>query len=276
MPPPLLRRRLALGPLLGLAPLLAPAGLLAQCQRPLRVAVAATGFNVRVGPEGVWGVYPEWLRELGEAMGCRIDFEAVPWARMLSMFYDSQETDLFVPASRTPRRDAFADFVPLASLRPLLIGLREHRPTAASLRELARAGGPRAALVRGFSWGDAYDELLASLQQQRRVELTSDIPSVARLLSLGRADYTLLPPSLFFAGASEAGLQAPAGGWDYVALGDLPITVTGAYLSPRLEPALRAALRQAMLAAVRDGRLRRSLQRHYPAEILRLDLSLQT
>lgn len=234
--------------------------------------MAASGYNVRVGPQGVWGSYPDWLREVLEPLSCRIDFEPVPWARMLSMFFDSQESDLFVPASRTPRRDAFAEFVPLTNLRTQLISRRSQGLQIGSLRDLARPDGPRLSVVRGFSWGEAYDGLLPVLESQRRLDLQPDISTVLRLMRGGRAEATLLPPSLFFAGMDEAGHKPSAQDWRYQSLSDLPATVVGAYLSPRLEPALRNRLRQVLLAAARDGRLRRSLQRHYPPEILALDL----
>ena len=266
----------------------------ADCAKPIRVPVAPTGFNVLVLNEGakVEGVYPELLRQLSAGLRCEFQFPVVPRARVSLMFFETQEADVFVPASRTAEREARADFVPMLKLTPTLITLSSSRELA-SVRDvgalLARKTW-RGAMVRSYSWGDEYEGLLKALQADKRVDFVNDLRTVGQMLRSGRVDFTILPPSLLYSALTlapdgslpEAAAQVSPDGrggfgreFHFTPLQGLPRSEVGAYLSRQtLSPAERQRLREAMQRAAQDGSLLRQLQRYYPAEVLRQDVQI--
>jgi len=261
------------------AVLLALGGLTAHaaCSRVITVPVAPTGFNVQVTGEQVQGVYPDLLRGLGDAAGCRFSFPIYPRARVTMMFFDTQDADVFIPASRTAERDAKALFVPMLKLTPTLISLRSRALTVSDVRGLLSRGALRAAVVRSYSWGDEYDALMRQLEAEKRVDYVSDLRTVGLMLRSGRVDFTILPPTLMYSALQDPAAPAePLSDLAYRALDGLSRSEVGAYLSPQaLNRSDLEKLRELLQRTVRDGSLQRSLERYYPADVLKADVVLQ-
>lgn len=257
--------------------LLAGASVRADCSRVIQVPAAPAGFNVQIEADRVVGVYPDLLRQLGEAAGCRFAFPVVPRARLALMFFETREADIFIPASRNAEREAKAQFVPMLKLTPALITLRSRADTLADLRALVEKSAWRAALVRTYSWGDEYEALLRQLEAEKRVDYVTDLRTVGQMLRTGRVEFTILPPTLLYS-ALEDGRTEKAevvGEFRYQTLAGLPRSEVGAYLSREtLGRADAQLLRDLLTRAARDGNLQRSLERYYPAEILRHDVVL--
>lgn len=266
-----------------LACLLAGGSARAQCSRTIHMPVAPTGFNALVKGEQVQGVYPDLMRQIGDRLGCEFSFPVVPRARLALMFFDSREADLFLPASRTAERDRKAVFVPMLKLTPTLVTLKAGKEAPpGDLRGLLARSSWRAAVVRSYTWGDEYDALLRQLEADKRVDYVADLRTVLLMLRSGRVDFSILPPTLLY-----SAVHAPAPDQEalpqlaaiddmrFQALGGLPRSEVGAYLSSQsLAPADLGLLREGLARAARDGSLLRSLQRYYPAEVLRADVVL--
>jgi polar amino acid transport system substrate-binding protein len=242
----------------------------AACSRVINVPIAATGQSVVVDGESISGIYPELLRGLTDKEGCTFALTAVPRAR-LEVLFESGRADLLIPASKTPKRDQHGTFVALIHNRPMLISLQPTRPAIASTRDLLNQTGVKVALVRGFDYGSAYQELVAALGQQGRLILEVDALSIARLLKSGAADATIMAPSIF-AGAvqDDERVRDLLDRLRIEALADLPWGDSGVYLSnTALSPQDKAALQDALERAAKSGAVWKGFQRYYPPAILK-------
>lgn len=239
----------------------------AGCSRPMQVPLAPVGLSVLLPPQGQpTGVYPELLRQVGESDACAFVMSAVPRARQELMF-EKGMSDLLVPASRTPRRDEFAEFVPLIQARAMLISLQADRTLPGSLKALLQTPTLRVVLVRGFDYGDAYQDLIRELTRQGRLRLEADPVSVARVLDAGGADVTLMAPSIL-ASALHADERVGhlLGRLRMGALEELGWNDSGVYLSrTSLGDADRRHLREALDRAARSGAVWKLFKQFYPA-----------
>lgn len=240
----------------------------AACTRVLDAPVAPTGRAVVVEGDEVSGVYPGLLRAAQAAAGCQFGFRIVPRARQFYLFFDVQEADVFVPATRKAEREAQAQFVPIVRLVPHMATLHPRPDLPADLDGLLRHPTARLVTVRTYSWGDEYDEFVRSLEAQRRVEVVGDLPTVLTLLKRGRADFTILPATLIYSVAprpEDALVYRPIAGM-------APIEV-GVYLSrARIPRAERDEIARAVAETIRQGELLKQFRQHYPESVLRIDL----
>ncbi|MDZ7892983.1 MAG: transporter substrate-binding domain-containing protein [Rhodoferax sp.] len=229
----------------------------AVCSRAIIVPAAPTGFNVKVTDDGVSGVYPDWLREVSRKAGCQLQFPVVPRARADSMTFVSQQADVLTPASQNQERDQKAQFVHLVNLTPSVITLSNAPSPPKDLRLLTERSKLRAALVRGYSWGDEYDALVQKLIDSNRVDFVNDLATVGRMLRAGRVDFTILPPTLLYS-ALQATPDALTGGeFRFSTVVGLPKSRVGAYLSRQtLSQADLDLLSSTMIKSARDGSLR--------------------
>ncbi len=242
----------------------------AGCSRAIQVPIAPIGLSVVITPDNaVQGVYPDVLRSLAGKDSCSFEFTAVPRAR-LDALYEAGKADLLIPASRSPRRDQFGQFVPLVHSRSMLISLASDKAAVRNAQELVERRDIRLALVRGFDFGPGYTQLVKTLTQQGRVVLEADVPSVARLLQSGAVDMTIMAPSILLGAlqgdAKTAGL---ADRLRYDPIAELPWGDSGAYISLKsgLTDADRDALRD-LLERAAAGPVWKAFQRYYPANAL--------
>ncbi len=245
--------------LLGLA-----ANAQAGCSRSIRVPVAPIGLSVVTSGGAVSGVYPDVLRRIEADTGCRFEFSVVPRARLEAMFISGQ-ADLLMPASRTPAREGRGQFVPLVKARPVLISLASDRPAVTTLQELLERRDLRVALVRGFDYGDAYQQLMTRLKEQQRLVMEADVGAVARAMERGLADVTLMVPSIFTGTLQQdSRTRALLERLRYEPLSDMGWGDSGIYLSPQLPPTDRELLAEMLDKAARSGLFWKTVQRHYP------------
>lgn len=239
----------------------------AACSRPMQVPLAPVGLSVLLPPLGQpTGVYPELLRQLGEADGCVFVMSTVPRARQELMFEKSQ-ADLLVPASRTPRRDEFGEFVPLIQSRAMIITLHGGRSLPTSLKALLQATELRVVVVRGFDFGDAYQVLVKELTRQGRLRLEADPVSVARVLDAGGADLTLMAPSILVSALhADERVSHLLGRLRLGAVEELGWNDSGIYLSrAALNDGDRRLLQESLDQAARSGLVWKLFKQFYPA-----------
>ncbi|KQV60102.1 hypothetical protein ASC95_01070 [Pelomonas sp. Root1217] len=237
--------------------LLAAMSARADCSRAIHVPMSPIGLSVSFEDGRAQGIYPTLLREVAAADGrCQFDMHRVPRARLQSLF-DAGQADMLVPASATPARDAIAEFVPLIQVRASLLTLDTDAPVPRSLAELLARPDYKLAVVRGFSFGAAYDSTIATLRQRQRLVEEADPSGVARALRQGLAHATVMTASILVGTLVVDGELTPLLKRLRVEpLEELGWHASGLYLSRRsLNEADRRTLRQALAQAARSGRI---------------------
>ncbi len=247
-----------------------PAGAWAACSRVINVPISATGQSVIVDGDTLAGIYPDLLRGIADKEACTFSMAAVPRARLENLF-ETGRADLLIPASRTPKRDQSGTFVALIHNRAMLISLQSARPPITATQQLLEQPGQRIALVRGFDYGPAYQQLVATLSQQQRVIWEVDALSIARLLKSGAVDFTIMAPTIL-AGAiqDDERVRELADKLRIEALPELPWGDSGVYLSnAALNAQDKATLLDALDRAAKSGAVWKAFQRHYAPSILK-------
>lgn len=242
----------------------------AACTRVIQVPMAPTGFSVFARQGKPEGVYPDMLRQIATASGCKLAFSVVPRAR-LEMLFETGQADVLIPAIRTSRRDRHGIFVPLLYTRATLIGMRQQGVTPpVSLEAVLKNPALQIGLVRGFDYGDAYVNWMQSLQQQNRVQLESDPVSVARLMKAGSVQYTMMAPYIFAGSvAQDARVADLTSLVQYLPVPEVDWTDSGIYLSLlSLNETDRNHLKKVLEEAARSGVVWKSFQQYYEPDVL--------
>jgi len=228
----------------------------AGCSRTMTVPMAPIGLSVSFDDDRSGGVYPTLLREMGPALGCEFQMQRVPRARLQRMI-ESGHADLLIPASAAPARDNDGEFVPLIQVRASLLTLARDRPAPRSMAELIAQNEIKLAVVRGFSFGAAYDSAITVLRAQKRLIEESDVTGVARALRQGLAQGTVMTASIFIGTLVQEPELAPLVKQVRIEpLEELGWSESGVYLSRHtLAEADRRRLRQAFVQQARTGRV---------------------
>lgn len=241
-------------------------GAAASCSRPMAVPMAPVGLSVSFEDDRVSGVYPTLLREMGAPAGCEFQVQRVPRARLQKMFENGQ-ADLLIPASASPARDRDGEFVPLIQVRASLMTLNRDHALPRSLAELVAQPDFRLAVVRGFSFGAAYDRAMAQLRAQKRLVEESDVTGVARALRQGLAQGTVMTANILIGTlVQDADLAPLAKQVRTESLEELGWSESGVYLSRHsLNEADRSRLRAAFQQQARAGRVWQLFTETHPA-----------
>ena len=266
---PLLPR--ALRPLAVLSLALAlgsPATASPLCPRPLVVPLAPIGISVVVNGAQIGGLYPDLLTTIHRKTDCQFATQLVPRARLEAMF-EAGKADVLMPATRTPRRDRYGEFVPMIDTRATLISFDHDRAPVRDVEELLRRRELRVALVRGNDYGETYLKLVDELSKQHRAYLEVDAQAVARLLQAGIADITIMTPTSFTAALKEnPRLQGMMDKLRLEALDELPWHEGGVYVSRKLGATQRAALIAQFRAAYKANAAWEQFKRYYPPKVI--------
>ena len=149
--------------------------------------------------------------------------------------------------------------------------MSSNRATIKTLRELQDDSTLKVALVRGFDYGPAYQDLVTSLAKQGRLIMDVDALSVARLLKAGSAHATIMA-STILAGAiqDDERVRDLLDRLRIEPLDELPWGTSGVYISnSSLTPQDRAALLEALERAARSGDVWKAFLRYYNPVILK-------
>lgn len=244
---------------------LAALGAQASCPRPLQVPLAPIGVSVSFDGNQATGIYPTLLREVAADTGCQLEVQRVPRARQQKLF-DAGQAHLLVPASATPARDAKAEFVPLIQVRASLLTLGSAPAPPRSLAQLLAQPDYKLVVVRGFSFGAAYDSAIATLRQRQRLVEEADTVGVARALQRGLAQGTVMTASILVGTLMvEPELQPLLKQLQSSPLDELGWNASGLYLSnSSLSKPERDTLRTAFGQAARNGRVWQLFNEHHP------------
>lgn len=248
----------------GLTGLLVGAVAHAGCSRPIEVPMAPVGFSIAFDGERATGMYPALLQDLTNATGCQFKIRRVPRARLQTMF-ELGQADLMAPAARSPDREALGEFVGLVQFRPAVIAVSRERTLPHSLAELVARRTDKVAVVRGYTYGPAYDQAMATLRAQHRLLEQADAFGVARALRVGLAHFAVMTPNSFIATLhQEASLSPLIQQLRVVPLAELGWADSGVYLSHRLPEADRRQLADAFRQLARSGRVWQLFNDCYP------------
>lgn len=237
----------------------------AGCSRAITVPMAPIGLSVSFDDERSDGVYPTLLREIGASTGCDFQMQRVPRARLQKMF-ESGQADLLIPASASPAREQDGEFVPMIQVRASLLTLARERPALRSLAELVAQPEFKLAVVRGFSFGAAYDNAVTVLRAQKRLVEESDVTGVARALRQGLAQGTVMTASILIGTlVQETDLTPLVKQVRIEPLEELGWSESGVYLSRHALPeADRRRLRRAFVQQAKAGRVWQLFNDHHP------------
>lgn len=245
----------------------------AGCSRVIATPVASLGLSVMIEGDAINGIYPEILRSNQSKDTCMFALTAVPRARQ-ELLFETGKADILLPASKTPRRDELGVFVPLTYSRPALISVNADRAPIKTLKELLEARDLRLALVRGYDYGPAYQELITELTRQGRLQIESDPMGVARLLRNGVVDATVMAPTIL-AGTlvEDERVRGLSDKLRYESIEELPWLSNGLYLS---KTALSEADRQSLLEffdrIAKSGAVWKGFQQYYDPAVLKVGL----
>jgi len=245
--------------------LLTVASAYAGCTRPIEVPMAPMGLSATFEGERAHGLYPALIRELSAATDCQFKIYRVPRARQQKLF-EAGQADVMAPAAQAATRDAHGEFVPLVQVRASLLTTASDQPPPRSLAELLARRGDKVVVVRGFTYGPAYDQALATLRTQQRLIEEPDPAGVGRALRQGLAHATVMTPHILIGALSQEQDLAPLAKQLRVeALQELGWAESGVYLSRHtLVDADRRALAAALRQAVRSGRVWQLFNDTYP------------
>ena len=227
--------------------------------------MAPMGLSAVFDGERANGLYPALIRELTAVTDCRFQIHRVPRARLQKLF-ESGQADVMAPAAHSAARDVHGEFVPLVQVRASLLTTVRDEPTPRSLAELLARRGDKVAVVRGFTYGPAYDHAMATLRAQQRLIEEPDPAGVGRALRQGLAQTTVMTAHILIGTLNQEADLAPLTKQLRVEpLQELGWAESGVYLSRHtLADAERRALAAALRQAVRSGRVWQLFNETYP------------
>ncbi|MFZ6777932.1 substrate-binding periplasmic protein [Undibacterium sp. Ji83W] len=242
----------------------------AACSRVINVPVAPTGRSVIINGEQIDGIYPDMLRSLMEKEACKFALSAVPRARQ-ELLFETGRADLLIPAGRTPKRDEHGIFIAMIYNRATIISIDGNRPAITSAQDLLDKKDLKVALVRGFDYGPAYQDIIKELTRQGRLYLDTDVVSVARLLKSGIADLTIMAPSIIAGNImDDVRVQDMLDKLRFEPIPELPWSDSGAYISKKsLSVEDTASLKDMLEQVAKSGAVWKGFQRYYPASVLK-------
>ena len=244
----------------------------AACSKAINAPLAPSGQGVTIDGANINGIYPEILRTNQSKDTCMFALSAVPRAR-LELLFESGVADIMIPASKTARRDELGIFVPLSYNRPVLISLQSERPTFKSLKELLDQKDLKVALVRGYDYGPVYQETVAELSRQGRLQWEADPLSVARLLKSGSVHAALMAPTILVGTINdEERVRDLADKLRFESFEELPWTSNGVYIAKGLPEGDRQALLEFFDRVAKSGAVWQGFQQYYAAPVLKAGL----
>ena len=245
----------------------------AGCSRVIATPVAPLGLSVMIDGDAINGIYPEILRSTQSKETCMFAMSAVPRARQ-ELLFETGKADILLPASKTARRDELGVFVPLTYSRPVLISVHADRTPIKTLKDLLEARDLKIALVRGYDYGPAYQELIAELTRQGRLQMESDPIGVARLLRHGVVNATVMAPTIL-AGTlvEDERVRGLSDKLRYESIEELPWLGNGLYLSKTsLSESDRKELLEFFDRIAKSGAVWKGFQQFYEPGVLKFGL----
>lgn len=202
-----------------------------QCSRQLRVPVSSLGWSVVIKDDHYSGILPEFLQQLSIKAQCRFVFSSVPKNRQ-EILFETEQSDLLLPAIKTEKRDKTGRFVALAQLRPVLISIEGSHAPIHNEKELLAHRDIKLVVVRAFDYGAEYQSILKKMAQSGRLLQEPDALSAARVMKKDARYMTIMAATIFYGVlAHEPFVASLQGKIRYEHLDELPWVDSGIYIS---------------------------------------------
>lgn len=232
------------------------------CAKPLRVGMSPLGVAYFKQDRQARGYDVDILQELSRRTGCGFEIVEMNRVRIFQSLETGQIVDLATSTSRTPERDQYAQFVPMAQTRDyLVVHLRLAKP-GFNLDQFVATPELRMGVLASSNYSSFIKARLAVLASQGRVETTPQTEGLIPRLIAGRYDGLIVTPAYFIAALREL-----PGADDLRAL-PVPESepyLSGIYLSRKtLDEGRRAQISEALQAIHQDGTLLRILRHYFP------------
>ena len=157
------------------------------------------------------------------------------------------------------------------SSRATVIGIDSKRPVFTTVADVLERKDVRVILVRGFDYGQQYQDMVETLQKQNRLVLETDPLGVARVLKSNPNDITIIAPVVFFGAIqNDPRVSDMLDKIRIEPLAELPWNDNGLYisktsLSKEDAATLLALLNRPTVATA----VWKSFQNYYPAAVLK-------
>jgi polar amino acid transport system substrate-binding protein len=236
------------------------------CQ-PLRVGMSPLGVAYFRQDGQARGYDVELMRELSRRLGCGLEIVEMNRPRIFQSLERGEIIDLATSTSRTPERDPYAEFVPMARTRDYLLVHKRLAEPGFDLNQFVATPELHLGVLAKSNYSSFINARLAVLWQQGRVETTVLAESLIPRLIAGRYDGLIVTPAYFV-----AALRVLPGGADLRAL-PIPESepyLSGIYLSRRaLDEGRRQRIREALQAIRQDGTLLKIHRQYFPEALAR-------
>ncbi len=202
------------------------------------------------------------LQELSRRLNCAYEIVEMNRPRIFQSLETGQFVDLATSTSRTPERDQYAQFVPMAMTRDYLIVHRSLATPGFSLDQFVAMPDLRMGVLASSNYSGFIKARLAVLSNLGRVETTVQVEALIPRLIAGRYNGLIVTPAYFVAALREL-----PGAEDLRAL-PVPESepyLSGIYLSRKtLDEGRRQQIHDALRAIHQDGTLLRVLRNYFP------------
>lgn len=250
-----------------LVPLMAMPGVgvrAADCG-PYRVAFYEFGsVYYRTASGNFAGIDKDVVDEVARRTGCRLEEYLDSRARTWTHLADGS-LDMTVSGVQNEERERLAYFATYLKTRNYLLTVSKESQHVQSLRAFTDNPSLRLAIVKLFRHGEPFDNWIEDLKRLNRVDEYADPDTVAKVVSVGRADAFLSQPLVWTPLLEKHHLQNRVRVLDVAPNKNVR---AGLVLSRKRIAPEHAKLMQVSVESMReDGTLLKILQRHIGADL---------
>ncbi|XHS79475.1 substrate-binding periplasmic protein [Burkholderiaceae bacterium UC74_6] len=229
---------------------------------PLKVGMSPLGVAYFRHDGQARGYDVELMQELSRRLGCPHEIVEMNRPRIFQSLERGEIIDLATSTSRTPERDAYAQFVPMAQTRDYLLVNRKLATPGFDLNRFVAMPELRLGVLASSNYSSFINARIAVLIRQNRVETTVSAEALIPRLIAGRYDGLIVTPAYFIAALRDL---PEASTIRALAIPESDPYLSGLYLSRKsLDEARRMQIQDALHAIHQDGTLLRILKRYFP------------
>ncbi|MBV8503471.1 MAG: transporter substrate-binding domain-containing protein [Paucibacter sp.] len=238
-----------------------------SCAAPLRVGMSLLGVAYFKQDGQARGYDVDLMQELGRRLNCTFEIIEMNRPRIFQSLERGEIIDLATSTSRTPERDAYAMFVPMAQTRDYLLVPDRLAKPGFDLNQFVATPALRIGVLIGSNYSSFINARLSVLARQGRVDATVNAESLIPRLIAGRYDGLIVTPAYFVAALRDLPEARE--------LRALPVLegetyLSGIYLSRKaLDEGRRQQIRDALQAIHQGGTLLRILRNYFPEAMAR-------
>jgi polar amino acid transport system substrate-binding protein len=232
-----------------------------NCSHAYRVGISQIGYSYYLLDDGTpAGSSFDFYQELGQRSGCTFQLRPLPRMRAWHEA-DLQHLDIVSPTIRTAERDRQGVFVEYFKNRNDILIDRRHTAGIDSLAQLLADPSIKIGLIRGHSSGPYFDQRLAPLYAQQRIQLSPTAHNLFLKLQAGRIQATVMTAGVYQKELDDLALGEQL---RIIQVPESDAFGVGLYLSRRtLDQASIDWLRQHVQAMIADGTLRKLLSKQH-------------